>query len=85
MASEKQNLEPGATPPGAERSCGMSIERMIRILAGALVLISLILAATVSYHWLLLAAFVGLNLIQSAFTGFCLAESILRRIFPSTS
>jgi hypothetical protein len=63
----------------------MSIEKVIRIIAGTLVLISLILSVTVSYNWLLLAAFVGFNLIQSAFTGFCLAESILKKIFPSTS
>jgi hypothetical protein len=58
----------------------MSIEYRIRVLAGAMVLISLILAHF-SLWWLLLAAFVGVNLIQSAFTGFCPAEKILARIF----
>jgi hypothetical protein len=60
----------------------MRIENMIRILAGTLVLISLLLSITVSINWLFLAAFVGLNLIQSAFTGLCPAEMILKKILP---
>ncbi len=55
----------------------MSVERGVRILAGTLVLISVALAIWVNQWWLLLAAFVGVNLIQSAFTGFCPAEKIL--------
>ena len=58
----------------------MKIESYIRILAGTLVLASLVLSQMVSPWWLLLAAFVGTNLIQSAFTGFCPAEIILRRL-----
>lgn len=58
----------------------MTIERSIRLLAGTLVLVSLALGATVSPHWLWLAAFVGANLAQSSLTGFCPAESILRRL-----
>ncbi len=58
----------------------MSLESAIRLLAGTLVLASLVLARLVSPGWLLLAAFVGLNLAQSAFTGFCPAEIILRRL-----
>ena len=57
----------------------MTLENAIRILAGTLVLTSLALALRVNEWWLLLAAFVGLNLIQSAFTGFCPAEIILKR------
>jgi hypothetical protein len=57
----------------------MTIERVIRIFAGAVVLASLALAATVSLNWLWLTAFVGANLFQSGFTGFCPLESILRR------
>jgi hypothetical protein len=45
-----------------------------------MVLISLTLAHWVNPWWLLLASFVGVNLIQSAFTGFCPAESILRKL-----
>jgi hypothetical protein len=58
----------------------MSLERAIRILAGSFVLLSLTLATLVSPWWLLLAAFVGVNLIQSSFTGFCPAETVLRRL-----
>ena len=58
----------------------MTIENAIRILAGTLVLVSLALAQWVSPWFLLLAAFVGVNLIQSAFTGFCLAEIILKKL-----
>ena len=63
----------------------MKIEYRIRVLAGTMVLVSLILSLWFSRWWLLLAAFVGLNLIQSAFTGFCPAEKILARIFPEKS
>ena len=58
----------------------MTVEKAIRILAGSLVLTSLALAHWVNSWWLLLAAFVGVNLVQSAFTGFCPAESIFRRL-----
>ena len=58
----------------------MTLENAIRILAGSLVLTSLALARWVDPWWLLLAAFVGVNLIQSAFTGFCPAEIILKRL-----
>lgn len=59
----------------------MKMENRIRILAGTFVLTSLALGYYVNQWWLLLAAFVGVNLIQSAFTGFCPAEMILSRIF----
>ncbi|MBL9134531.1 MAG: DUF2892 domain-containing protein [Verrucomicrobiales bacterium] len=58
----------------------MKIENAIRILAGTMVLTSVALAHWVHEAWLLLAVFVGMNLIQSAFTGFCPAENILRRL-----
>jgi len=58
----------------------MKTESYIRILAGTMVLISLALAHYVNNWWLLLAAFVGLNLIQSAFTGFCPAEIVLNKL-----
>lgn len=59
----------------------MKLESRIRVLAGSFVLLSLALGTFVSPWWLLLAAFVGLNLVQSAFTGFCPAEIVLARIF----
>ncbi len=58
----------------------MKLENAIRILAGSLVLLSVALAHWISSGWLLLAVFVGVNLIQSAFTGFCPAEIILKKI-----
>jgi hypothetical protein len=57
----------------------MRLDLKIRVLAGSLVLASLLLSYTVSHYWLWLAAFVGFNLIQSSFTGFCPAEKILGR------
>lgn len=60
----------------------MRMENRIRILAGTFVLTGLALGHFANPWWLLLSAFVGVNLIQSALTGFCPAEMILRRIFP---
>ena len=57
----------------------MTIENRIRVLAGALVLASLGLSR-LHEAWLLLATFVGVNLVQSAFTGFCPAESIMKKL-----
>lgn len=58
----------------------MKTESYIRLLAGTLVLLSVTLAHFVSPWWLLLAVFVGCNLIQSVFTGFCPAELILHKL-----
>ncbi|WP_296897392.1 DUF2892 domain-containing protein [Thiohalocapsa sp.] len=57
----------------------MSIERIVLAVAGSFVLISVILAYTVSEWWLLFTGFVGLNLLQSAFTGFCPLATILKK------
>ena len=59
----------------------MTLERSIRLLAGTMVLISLALYYWFSPYWLLLTVFVGLNLIQSAFTGFCLPEIVFKKLF----
>jgi len=56
----------------------MTVERALRMMAGAVVLLSLALAHYVSIYWLWLTAFVGLNLLQSAFTNWCPAMSIFR-------
>lgn len=58
----------------------MSREYIIRIVAGTLVLIGISLAYFVSVGWLLLPAFVGVNLIQSSFTKFCPLEIVLRKM-----
>jgi len=58
----------------------MTVDRALRLMAGAVVLISLGLARWVSPNWLWLTAFVGLNLFQSAFTNWCPAMAIFRKI-----
>jgi len=57
----------------------MKLENAIRALAGTLVLSGLALGHWVDAHWLWLTAFVGFNLLQSAFTRFCPAEIILTK------
>ncbi|MCB1591476.1 MAG: DUF2892 domain-containing protein [Alphaproteobacteria bacterium] len=57
----------------------MNIDRMVFAFAGFVVLLSLILGHYVSSYWLLLAAFVGLNMFQAAFTGICPLAIILKR------
>jgi hypothetical protein len=55
----------------------MSMHYAIRLVAGTFVLASLALGYWVSPYWFLFTAFVGVNLIQSAFTRWCLMEKIL--------
>jgi hypothetical protein len=62
----------------------MTTERIVRIFAGAVVLISLVIGAPasplyVSSYWLWLTAFVGANLFQSGFSRFCPLEIMLRK------
>ncbi len=57
----------------------MKREMMIRAIAGTFVLGSLALGYWVSPYWFLFTAFVGLNLLQSAFTKWCLMEDILKK------
>ena len=56
----------------------MTVERALRLMAGIVVLLSLALAYYFSRYWLWLTAFVGLNLLQSAFTNWCPAMTIFR-------
>lgn len=58
----------------------MSIERIVFAVAGGFILISLLLAHFVSPYWLWFTAFVGANLFQSAFTGFCPLALILKKL-----
>jgi len=58
----------------------MKIEGFIRILAGSITLLSVALVYFVSPWWLLLTCFVGVNLIQSALTGFCPPSLILSKL-----
>ena len=55
------------------------IERTIRAIAGILILLSLALGIFVNPNWYWFTAFVGLNLLQSAFTKWCLMEDILKK------
>lgn len=57
----------------------MNIDRIVLAFAGSMVLLSVALAHFVSANWLWLAVFVGANLLQSAFTGFCPLARILAR------
>lgn len=64
----------------------MTIERIIRIMAGVMILLSLALAHfsgqvdMSSLSWLWFTAFIGLNLLQSGFTGFCPPDILLRKM-----
>ena len=62
----------------------MNLDRAVLSLAGTMILVSVLLATFVSPWWLLLTAFVGLNLLQSSITGFCPAASIFRRLGVSS-
>ncbi len=57
----------------------MTIERGLRLIAGTVVLVSLLLAWLYSPYWLGLTGFVGLNLVQSAFTNWCPMSWLLGR------
>ncbi|WP_038176663.1 MULTISPECIES: YgaP family membrane protein [Vibrio] len=58
----------------------MTLENAIRVLAGSMVLISVILTFTVHSNFVWLTVFVGVNLIQSAFTGICPAVYFLKKL-----
>ena len=63
----------------------MNVERYLRMIAGIVVLTSLVLGHWMSPYWYLFTAFVGLNLLQSAFTNWCPMMTILRKLgVPST-
>ncbi|MDZ7752360.1 MAG: DUF2892 domain-containing protein [Gammaproteobacteria bacterium] len=56
----------------------MTIERIVLAVAGTMVLLSVVLSQVHHPYWLYFTAFVGLNLLQSAFTGFCPMAAILK-------
>jgi len=58
----------------------MELDRMVLAFAGSFILISLLLSQIYSPYWLWFTAFVGANLLQSAFTGFCPLAIILKRL-----
>jgi hypothetical protein len=56
-------------------------DRAFRAIVGTMVLVSILLAYYVHINWLLLTAFVGLNLLQSSITKWCLLDDILKKVF----
>lgn len=56
----------------------MKIDQLVLAFAGSMILISLILFLLHSPWWLLLTAFVGINMLQAAFTGFCPLAKVLK-------
>jgi len=71
--------------PSIERTRKMTVNRMVRIIAGLFVLVSLALGAPdspfyVSGYWLWFTAFVGANLFQSGFTKFCPMDIFLKKL-----
>lgn len=58
----------------------MSIDRVVFAFAGTVILASLALSQLHSVYWLLMTAFVGANMLQAAFTGFCPLATILKKL-----
>ena len=58
----------------------MTVERALRAVAGAFIVITAVLARYHSIYWLFFTGFVGLNLFQSAFTNYCPMMTILRKL-----
>ncbi len=58
----------------------MSIDRMVMAFAGGMILISILLSLIYSQYWLFFTAFVGANLFQASFTGFCPLAIILKKL-----
>ena len=59
----------------------MSIERAVLAFAGIMVLVSLLLTHFVHPGFVWFTAFIGVNMLQSAFTGFCPAAMVLKKVF----
>ena len=58
----------------------MSLNNAVQVFAGFMVILSVVLAAYVSPAFIWLTVFIGFNLIQSAFTGFCPAAMVLKKL-----
>ncbi len=58
----------------------MNIDRLVFAVAGSFILLSLLLSQLHSLYWLWFTAFVGANMLQAAFTGFCPLAMILRKL-----
>ena len=62
----------------------MNVDRIVLAVAGAMVVATALLAANHNINWLWFTGFVGLNLLQSAFTGFCPMATILKKMGKQT-
>ncbi len=58
----------------------MTVNEALRLVAGTMILLSLYLAITFSQNWLWFTAFIGVNLLQSSFTKWCLMMTILKKL-----
>ncbi|MBM3763574.1 MAG: DUF2892 domain-containing protein [Acidobacteria bacterium] len=58
----------------------MNVERMLRMIAGALIVLSVVFAKTVDPRWYWFTAFIGLNLFQSAFSNWCPMMTFLMKL-----
>jgi len=58
----------------------MTVERYLRGIAGFFILLSLVLAYYINEKWLFFTAFIGLNLLQSAFTDWCPMMTVLKKL-----
>jgi len=58
----------------------MSVDRIVLAVAGSFIVLSVVLSQVHHVYWLFFTAFVGLNLLQSAFTGFCPMALILKAL-----
>lgn len=63
----------------------MTSWKLVRVIAGLLILLSLVLGMQesplfISHYWLYFTTFIGINLLQSGFTGWCLMENIMRKL-----
>lgn len=58
----------------------MSLDRAVMVFAGVMILVSVALTQWVSPWWWVMTAFIGFNLIQSSFTGFCPAAMVMSKL-----
>ena len=58
----------------------MTVNRYLRLIAGFFIVLSVVLAQAYSPYWIYFTAFVGLNLLQSAFTDWCQMITVLRKL-----
>lgn len=58
----------------------MDVNRYLRLIAGFVIILSIVLSQLHSPNWIYFTAFVGLNLLQSAFTNWCPMMTILRKV-----